>query len=279
MKLTYLGTAASEGFPAMFCNCEYCAEARVKGGKNIRTRSQAIINDDLLIDLPADTYFHTLSNGLRLDKVKTLLITHSHSDHFSAAEFLLRGFVFAHNMAEKTLNVFTGRDVYNKYKKDTENSIAKSIADDIEFNIVEPFVSYRSGNYEIVPLPARHQIGTDAFIFVVSDGEKTILYAHDTGYFYEEVFDFIAENNIRFDLVSMDCTNINIPISNEGTHMGIENVRKATERLRKIGAVDNKTLKYINHFSHNANPMYDELCKIANKIGYFVAYDGLKVEI
>lgn len=43
MKITYLGTAAAEGFPAMFCNCEYCREAKKLGGKNIRTRSQAII--------------------------------------------------------------------------------------------------------------------------------------------------------------------------------------------------------------------------------------------
>ena len=24
MKLTYFGTAAAEGFPAVFCNCDYC---------------------------------------------------------------------------------------------------------------------------------------------------------------------------------------------------------------------------------------------------------------
>ena len=56
MKLTFLGTAAAEGFPAIFCNCEYCKEARKLGGKNIRSRSQTLINDDLLIDLPADSY-------------------------------------------------------------------------------------------------------------------------------------------------------------------------------------------------------------------------------
>ena len=51
MKVTFLGTAAAEGFPAVFCNCRFCKEARVLGGKNLRTRSQSIVNDDLLIDL------------------------------------------------------------------------------------------------------------------------------------------------------------------------------------------------------------------------------------
>ena len=50
MKLTYLGTAAAEGWPAVFCNCENCKEAARLGGRNIRTRSQALVNDDLLLD-------------------------------------------------------------------------------------------------------------------------------------------------------------------------------------------------------------------------------------
>ena len=64
MKLTYLGTAASEGFPAVFCNCEFCQEARRLKGKNIRTRSQSLVNDDLLIDIPPDTFMHFLQNNI-----------------------------------------------------------------------------------------------------------------------------------------------------------------------------------------------------------------------
>ena len=50
MKIQFLGTAAAEGFPAIFCNCEYCNKARELKGKNIRTRSQAIIDDKILLD-------------------------------------------------------------------------------------------------------------------------------------------------------------------------------------------------------------------------------------
>mgnify|MGYP003290091199 CR=1 FL=1 len=35
MKITYLGTAAAEGFPAVFCNCEYCIKAKKLGGKTV----------------------------------------------------------------------------------------------------------------------------------------------------------------------------------------------------------------------------------------------------
>ena len=60
MKLTYYGTAAGEAWPGVFCSCALCQRARVLGGKNIRTRSQALIDDDLLLDLPPDNYLHTL---------------------------------------------------------------------------------------------------------------------------------------------------------------------------------------------------------------------------
>lgn len=62
MKLIYLGTAAFEGIPAIFCSCPICNEARILGKRNIRTRSQAIINDDLLIDFNPDTFTHFLNN-------------------------------------------------------------------------------------------------------------------------------------------------------------------------------------------------------------------------
>ena len=55
MKIQILGTAAAEGWPALFCNCEACRRAREKGGKNIRTRAGTLIDDQLLIDFSADT--------------------------------------------------------------------------------------------------------------------------------------------------------------------------------------------------------------------------------
>lgn len=48
MKIKYLGTAAAEGIPALFCRCDICKEARKRGGREIRTRSQAIIDEKLL---------------------------------------------------------------------------------------------------------------------------------------------------------------------------------------------------------------------------------------
>lgn len=60
MKLRYLGTAAAEGVPAVFCPCPACAHARKVGGKEVRTRSGAIVDDALKLDFPGDAYMQAL---------------------------------------------------------------------------------------------------------------------------------------------------------------------------------------------------------------------------
>ncbi|MDR0856754.1 MAG: hypothetical protein LBM78_05035, partial [Clostridiales bacterium] len=83
MKIRYMGTAAAEGIPAMFCACDTCRRALAAGGKNVMTRSQALIDDDLVVDFAADTYMHFLQAGKTLAGLKYALITHSHGDHVS----------------------------------------------------------------------------------------------------------------------------------------------------------------------------------------------------
>lgn len=86
MVLDYLGTAAAEGWPAIFCECNACRRAAESGGRNIRSRSQALVNGELLIDLPADTCSRVLTGRLHLSGIQSCLITHSHSDHLYAAD-------------------------------------------------------------------------------------------------------------------------------------------------------------------------------------------------
>lgn len=271
MKIQFLGTAAAEGMPAIFCNCAVCQEARRLGGRNIRTRSQTLIDDQLLIDLPADTYMHFLMNGIQGDRIGHLLITHSHEDHLYPAELDLRHPPFGHDQRVPELKIHCGEGAYAKISRFSTPEMNVSVEK------LAHFESVSFDGYTVTALPARHFPGDGAQFYVI-EGEKTVLYAHDTGYFYEEVFDFIEKRGFRFDLVSMDCTNVDIPINDEGTHMGIDNIRRVLERLTALGAVDSRTVRVINHFSHNGNPLQHVLEERVKDLGYVVAYDGLCLE-
>ena len=273
MKLTYFGTAAAEGVPAVFCNCEICREARRLGGKNIRTRSQALVNDDLLIDLPADTYFHFLRNGIEGDLIKNLLVTHSHGDHLYAGDLEMRHSPFAHQMREKTLGVYCGAGAIRKIEQipSTKN---------ISLHRIAPYTPTEVGAYTVTALPARHMDdpAEEPYIYVIQAEDATLLYAHDTGYFFEEVLNYIEKEGLYFDCISFDCTNVGLPSSDKGGHMGIENILRLNDRLCAIGAASEKTVKVINHFSHNGNPLQHILEEKVRPYGWLVAYDGMQTE-
>ena len=65
----------------------------------------------------------------------------------------------------------------------------------------------------------------------------------------------------------------------EMERLGIPNIERVLERLTKMGAVDEKTIKVINHFSHNANPLQHILEARVNDKGWMVAYDGFSIEL
>jgi phosphoribosyl 1,2-cyclic phosphate phosphodiesterase len=276
LKLKYLGTAAAEGWPGMFCNCESCQKARIAGGRNIRTRSQAIIDDTLLIDFPADTYLHVLQNDFDLTRINHCIITHNHSDHLYAPDFEMRRLGFAHLQSDLPLTVYgtgpAGRDsqeIIDMYGLDKQGRVF--------FKEIRPFEPFLAGKYTVTPLKADHDPLCDPVFYIVDDGAKTLLYAHDTGYFPEDSWKYIERCGIRFDIVSLDCTLEIDPLRNG--HMGLPACGEVKERLESIGSAGKSTVFCINHFSHNRKLIYDELVPVAGKMGFAVSYDGMIIEV
>lgn len=279
MKFQYLGTAAAEGMPAVFCNCEYCREAWKLGGKNFRTRSQSIINDELLMDFPPDTLMHFHMHGIRGDKIKYIVFTHSHADHYYSTDLMRHGSCYAHNMAEEKLQIVCSEQLCERMQKDLAG-VKKDVI--LEYFVAKPFQPMELGEYTLIPFPARHSGDSEgklALFYAIRHQGKTVLYAHDTGYFFDEVFDYIKENHLYFDMISLDCTNAHLNSKPNANHMGLNSNAEVLARLREMGAVDEKTVCYVNHFSHNGNPLHEVLSESAAKIGFNVSYDGLKLEV
>ena len=268
MRLKFLGTAAAECFPAIFCNCKFCQQARKLGGKNVRSRSQTLINDDMLIDFPPDTFYHFTQNNIEGDLIKYILLTHNHRDHLYVDDFFSRHGCYAHNLRVPTVKIIGSKTTLSSFAQPIEN---------VEFVTIKEYETITLDGYTITALPARHHINNGALIYIIK-GEKTILYAHDTGYFYDEVFDYIGKSGLTFDMATFDCTNVDIPIDDNGTHMGFANIERVIKRLCDLGAITDKTVKYVNHFSHNGNPIHDILEDRAKTYGLNVSYDGCNVE-
>lgn len=280
MKLRYMGTAALERLPAIFCNCDNCRKAMAAGGKNIMTRSQALLDDRLLIDLNSETYTHFLQMGRTLWDIENIIITHGHCDHFTFEEFCCRTPGGTKTVKTEILKVYTSRDMIERMWASLEarrDKYTPRLAGRVEFIPMEHFVPVKIDGYTVTPLPARHGDESQAFLFLIEKDGKTLFYGNDTGYFDEQIDQYLVANGKHIDLLSLDCTKGD---NNKAytTHMSMAEGRSIADRFAAAGIIDESTKLYYTHFTHHCGMIYDELKIAAKKYGFEVAHDGLEVE-
>lgn len=276
MKLQYLGTAAAEAVPAPFCQCPVCEDARRKGGRNIRTRSQAMVDSRLLLDFPADTYLHTLRENLRLYEVNACLITHCHSDHIYPAELECLISWAAHRNEPRTFHLYGTAPVLRMIREQFSGFRQVEQEGDLALHEITAFQPFTADGYRVTALKADHG-AEDSIVYLIEKDGKSMLYAHDTGLLPGESMDYLRTLGQKLDLISYDCTN-GLLDSNNRNHMGLEGDAILRERLRELGVVTEKTVHVVNHFSHNGAGGYDEMFPAAREKGFLTSYDGMTVE-
>lgn len=276
MKIRILGTAAAEGWPALFCNCQHCKKARELGGKNIRTRSGTLIDDQLLIDFSADTYSNALRFSLDLSSVHTLLVTHDHEDHFYADDIGMRFTWFSHldETSPETMTVYGNDRVGSQVQRVSNNYGGPGR---VKFQRIVPLKPTKlPGGYTFTALEGLHDRSQQCYLYLVEDAQgKTMLYGHDTGIFVEETMQALKGRHL--DYVMLDCTTGD---EKEGTnHMGFADNLIVRDMLADAGCIDQSTQMVITHFSHNGHLLHDELEALAKPEGFSVAYDGVVYNI
>lgn len=282
MRIQFWGTAAAEGIPGVFCDCDACREARERKGRYIRTRSQLLINDDLLVDFGPDTYMHSLAYDFDMSTLGHVLITHDHSDHYYPDEVYSRIQPYAHGGKYETLTFHGSEDIVTTLTKKTEQPKDFATQSRVMFDIMRPYETSSILTYEITPLPARH--GTaHPFVYLIREGDKSFLLLNDTGRLLPEVYDWLSRKGIHLDLISFDCTyGFANTFERYGiiNHMGLLDNVAVKEALSLGGSVDESTICIAHHFSHNATDVgYDLMVDHAKNYGFLISYDGMTIEI
>ena len=286
MKLHYLGTAAAEGAPAVFCSCDFCRYARRAGGREVRTRAGSVLDGALKLDFGPDSYMQSLRDGVEYSSIHDVLITHTHDDHLAVSELSWRRPVFAHVPENDPPLTVWGNERLGEMLKPL-------LGERLAFGRLESFKTVTIAGYEVTPLQAVHCVSDapdaawpveyegktllraeEAFIYLIEKDGKRLLYAHDTSKLTPADMDYLKGKKLH--LVSLDCTNGYQDLTYAG-HMGAKDNLVMRDRLVSIGAADEETVFVANHFSHNGLKPYDELCALLP--GFIVAYDGLDVEV
>jgi len=272
MKIQWLGTAAAEGWPALFCQCDACMEAQRRGGRNIRSRSGALIDENLLIDLNPDLLYQKQRFNLDLGKVEDVIVTHFHSDHFTPMHFGMMVPVYAHRKSDKPIRVHASAKVF---------SLLRHVPEGVELIETKNGESFEAAGKIVTPLPAMHGGGPEnqAQFYLIQKGRDSILYAHDTDLFSDEAW-AILEDKIKepLDILSVDCTNGPLPHEVYRGHMGFDQDVMIKNMLMEKGLADERTLYVSNHFSHNGHVLYEEAQERMAPHGFLISYDGMIAE-
>lgn len=269
MRIIFLGTAAAEGYPGIFCRCENCSQARLLGGRNLRYRSALLVNDDLLIDFGPDIQASALRFNLSLWNVTTGLVTHAHLDHFYPQNFEMRADVFTGKLSPPTMHLYGSRDV----TRILEETFPDPAAVHLKSHTVRAFDSWKSGRYTITAFHAWHAVDSlEALFYSIEDGQRAILYATDTGPFPQDTRQALQGRS--FDIIILEETMGNGAYDQ---HLGFESFLEQVEWIRQTGLLRPAGRVIAHHFSHSGNPLHAELEAFFSPHGVEVAYDGLEI--
>lgn len=284
MRITFLGTAASEGYPDAFCACRNCEQARRLGGPSLRKRCSVLIDDQLLIDLGPDLLAASMLHGVSLAGVRYCLQTHEHEDHLDASHLLHRS-QYCGVYDAPHLHYYASRGAFAKMAHrlgahlPDDGLFAPEVGEKLNLtaHCIEPFQTLDVGPYQVTTVAASHAPGLTAMLFVIVREGRTLFYATDTGEIPEPSWQALAEGGFRFNLVVMDHT-FGLAKRSSG-HMNWEQFVEQIERMRKAMLLAGDARILAHHIAHHSNPPHPQLSEFAAGHGYAVAYDGMSVDV
>ncbi len=267
MNIRLQGTGGADGIPAFYSDSRVSVHARQHRGKNIRTRSAALVDDCLKIDLGPDTWHQMVRDGLDARDWTALIFTHSDADHFAPDELMyalypFNDYEFAGFMLYANMTIC--RRILEKYPEWP-----------FEMFTTKSFQSFEHGGYEVTPIRAHHKEDEDAHNLVIQDGKSTLIYGTDTGVWDPPTWEYLG--GIKADCLILECSEAFASTNYDG-HLDIQEFDMVLERLRKHGTVHSGTQIWTTHHSHQGEGTHDELCAHFEPRGVNVGFDGVVIE-
>ena len=268
MKIRLLGSGAAEGIPAFYSNSEVSRYAREHGGKDVRTRSAALIDGAIKIDLPPDTLHHLHRDKLDATDWTAVIFTHSDDDHFGPAEFQYCLYPF-NEMDFLSFTIY-GNDAIVPRLHEMYPSWPMEIVQ------TRSFKPFKHGEYVVTPIHANHKLEEDAHNLIFQKGGRTLLYATDTGVWFDATWEFLKD--FKLDLLVIECTE-GFHCTDYDGHLDLETMLEVLERLHKQGTLTGQSKVCTTHHSHNGGATHAQLEEALTPHSVMVGYDGLELAV
>ena len=283
MKLTFLGTASSEGYPNPFRTCGKLLRARALGGRSLRKRSAALFNDDLLIDFGPDLMAASSMHGISLGSVACCLLTIEHADHLDASHRTSRSPGCAVVGAPRLELIASAGALKWAASQHPFNYPELGLLDpavqdrlDLSPRVIAAGETICAGPCPLTAIPATHDVDRiTPYLYMIERDGRTLFYATDTGPLGEDAWTILRTRGSRFDMVVLDHTFGTAGRSR--VHRNAEQFIGTIQQLRDADLLSPVLRVFAHHLGHHSNPDHETLSDFAGARGYEVAFDGMTV--
>ena len=218
-----------------------------------------------------------------LSGVRTLLITHSHADHFALPQMGWYAPNFRKAARLEPLVIAGSEKTGEAYRAMYEAWNSRFTRDWLRFQVLRPFEPTELNNARVTLFPAQH--GADgASVYRIERDGQSILYLHDTGLIYDEVWADL-KRHAPVSLVSLDAVCGPNRASEGSGHMSFVQDAEIRERMLAEGVANDKTLFVSNHIcihcctSNGAFIFHEDMENILRPLGLIPSYDGLSIDL
>jgi phosphoribosyl 1,2-cyclic phosphate phosphodiesterase len=267
VKIQLLGTGGADGVPALYSESRVSRHARQHGGKDIRSRSSALVEDTIKIDFGPDTWHQLTRERLDARDWTAIVFTHSDADHFSVDELQYTLYPFNDYY-------FAGFQIYGN------DQVCRRILErypEWPFEIIRTrsFESFDHGGVKITPIKANHLEDEDAHNFIFEAAGSRILYGTDTGVWLEPTWEFLQ--GMVIDALVIECAEGFIDTPYTG-HLDLNEMLGVVDRLRRMGSLTSDSNIVTTHHSHAGDATHAELEARLAPHGIVPGYDGMTIE-
>lgn len=231
-----------------------------------RRNSAALLDRKIMFDCGCHIFDFAECSGesALYDNVTDILITHNHSDHYSAES--------VRKVAEnKKINVICSEAVKAEIGE----------AANINYMIFKPFEKLDVSGYGVTPVLANHDIvmnDNDAsvhYIIETPDG-KTLFYGLDGAWFLRPSWECMKQ--YKFDMMVLDCTVGDMDDWRIFEHNTIPMLRFLMKEIANAKMVRDGGVVIASHLARTLHTSHEETEKVLDEIGMATAFDGMKIE-
>lgn len=274
MRISILGTGASEGWPALFCTCYFCRQARELGGKNVRGRTSLLVDDDLKVDIGPDSLAQHQAVGTHLGHLKHLLVTHTHKDHFCPTALQYRGKAHVDwpDGRVPTLNLYGSATTLSMTRDELGDEFD---ACGLKLHEVAPNETLDLGEKSVLALRANHRPGETCLNYTISEGNQSHLHACDTGWYCDDTWRRLE--GVRLTSVTMECTHGPVEDDFNSGHLSIRGLLLMREELDRRGCLAPDVTFVAVHFSHQSGLTHEDYEERLAPHKILTGYDGMVI--